>query len=107
VALLLEAAQVTRLYDAFLVNVFCPLASTYDANGNQTAATGLGRTVTYTSYNKPASIHQGTLSLTFADDVDHQRFKQTTMAGSTVTTTRYLNAFGVRGFRFPASLSHG
>jgi len=31
---------------------------TYDANGNQTA--GLGRTITYTSYNKPSSITQST-----------------------------------------------
>src|SRR5579872_2918402 len=30
---------------------------TYDANGNQTA--GLGRSVSYTSYNKPSSITQG------------------------------------------------
>jgi RHS repeat-associated protein len=65
----------------------------YDANGNQTA--GLGRAVTYTSYNKPATIAQGTLTLSFADDVDHQRFKQTMLVGSTTTTTRYLDAFGV------------
>src|ERR1043165_5843132 len=68
---------------------------TYDANGNQTAATGIGRTITYNAANKPASITQGALTLNFADDVDHQRYKQTIMTGSTVTTTRYLDAFGV------------
>jgi RHS repeat-associated protein len=67
----------------------------YDANGNQTAATGLGRTIAYNSYNKPATITQGSLTLAFTDDVDHQRFKQTMMAGAAVTTTRYLDAFGV------------
>ena len=30
---------------------------TYDANGNQTS--GLGRRISYTSYNKPSSITQG------------------------------------------------
>src|SRR5262249_44763122 len=47
---------------------------TYDANGNQTA--GLGRSIAYSSYNKPANITQGAFVLTFADDVDHQRFRQ-------------------------------
>jgi hypothetical protein len=47
---------------------------TYDPNGNQTS--GLGRSITYTSYNKPASITQGSSTLFFSDDVGHQRFKQ-------------------------------
>jgi RHS repeat-associated protein len=66
----------------------------YDPNGNQTSATGIGRTTTYNAANKTASITQGSLILSFADDVDHQRYKQTVMQGSTVTTTRYLDAFG-------------
>jgi RHS repeat-associated protein len=68
---------------------------TYDANGNQTAAGGLGRTIGYNAANKPATITQGALTLNFADDVDHQRYKQTVMQGANVTTTRYLDAFGV------------
>jgi RHS repeat-associated protein len=67
----------------------------YDANGNQTGATGIGRTVVYNASNRPASITQGSVTLNFADDVDHQRYKQTVMQGSSVTTTRYLDAFGV------------
>jgi RHS repeat-associated protein len=67
----------------------------YDANGNQTVATGIGRTISYSSYNKPATITQGALTLSFADDVDHQRYKQTVMQGSTTTTTYYFDAFGV------------
>ena len=61
----------------------------YDANGNQTA--GLGRTIGYTSFNKPASIAQGTSTLGFFHDPEHQRFKQTAPEGTTV----YLDAFGV------------
>ena len=62
---------------------------TYDANGNQTS--GLGRSITYTSYNKPASITQGTRTIAFLDDSEHQRFKQVTPEG----TTLYFDAFGV------------
>jgi RHS repeat-associated protein len=61
----------------------------YDANGNQTS--GLGRTVTYTSYNKPSTITQGTRTISFGHDPDHQRFWQATPEG----TTFYLRAFGV------------
>ncbi|MBV8755036.1 MAG: hypothetical protein JO328_19440 [Hyphomicrobiales bacterium] len=70
-------------------------AFTYDANGNQTGATGLGRTIAFNAANRPTSITQGALRLNFADDVDHQRYKQTMLQGSTVTTTSYLDAFGV------------
>ena len=61
----------------------------YDPNGNQTA--GLGRNIVYTSYNKPASIAQGTRTISFLDDTEHQRFKQVTPEG----TTLYIGAFGV------------
>jgi RHS repeat-associated protein len=62
---------------------------TYDANGNQTS--GLGRSIVFTSYNKPASITQGTRTISFLDDSDHQRFEQVTPEGSTL----YISAFGV------------
>lgn len=61
----------------------------YDQNGNQTS--GLGRTVTWTSYNKPATITQGARSASFLHDMDHQRFKQVATDG----TTLYNGAFGV------------
>ena len=70
-------------------------AFSYDANGNQTNATGIGRSIAYNAANKPTSIARGALTLNFADDVDHQRYKQTLMQGASVTTTRYLDAFGV------------
>jgi len=50
---------------------------TYDLNGNQTS--GLNRSIAWTSYNKPASITQGTRTISFVDDPDHQRFKQVTL----------------------------
>jgi len=62
---------------------------TYDPNGNQTS--GLGRTVTWSSYNKPSSITQGTRTISFYDDCEHQRFKQVTPEG----TALYVAAFGV------------
>ena len=61
----------------------------YDPNGNQTS--GLGRSVSYTSYNKPASITLGARTISFLDDTDHQRFKQVTPEGATL----YIAAFGV------------
>src|SRR4029079_3627538 len=61
----------------------------YDPNGNQPS--GIGRTITYTSYNKPASITQGTRTISFLDDSEHQRFRQVTPEGSTL----YIAAFGV------------
>ena len=62
---------------------------TYDANGNQTS--GLGRSIVFTSYNKPASITQGTRTISFLDDSEHQRFAQIEPEG----TTLYIGAFGV------------
>jgi RHS repeat-associated protein len=67
---------------------------TYDSNGNQTS--GLGRSVSYTSYNKPSSITQGSKTLSFYHDVDHQRFVQVSPEG----TTLYFDAFGVRAEAF-------
>ena len=61
----------------------------YDVIGNQTS--GLGRNMTFTSYNKPASITLGSRTINFLDDTDHQRFKQITPEGSTL----YIGGFGV------------
>jgi len=67
---------------------------TYDPNGNQTS--GLGRSVSYTSYNKPSSITQGSKTLFFYHNVDHQRFVQIAPEG----TTQYFDAFGVHAEAF-------
>jgi choline dehydrogenase-like flavoprotein len=70
---------------------------TYDLNGSQIA--GLGRGITYTSYNKPSSITQGSSRLFFSDDVDHQRFKQQTPEGTNLRRPerRHARRFGRRG----------
>ena len=71
----------------------------YDPNGNQTA--GLGRNITWTSYNMPASITLGTQTISFQHDVDHQRIKQIAPTGTTI----YINAFGVSAELFGAGTS--
>lgn len=63
---------------------------TCDADGNQTA--GLGRTIGYTSFNKPASITQGAINVAFTHDIEHQRLKKIDVNGGSTTTTLYLSA---------------
>src|SRR5579864_5915391 len=48
-----------------------------------------------TSFNKPATITQGTTSVAFTHDVDHQRYKQVATVAGNTTTTLYLAAFGI------------
>ena len=62
---------------------------TYDPNGNQTG--GLGRTISWTAANRPASITQGTNTISFQYGVNHERVMQIAPDG----TTLYFNAFGV------------
>jgi hypothetical protein len=64
-------------------------AFSYDPDGNQTS--GLGRTISYTSHSKPASITLGARTISFLDDADHHRFKQVTPEGA----TRFISAFGM------------
>jgi RHS repeat-associated protein len=73
---------------------------TYDADGNQTS--GLGRSITWSSYNKPAGITQGTQTISFLDDPGHQRFQQVTPQG----TTLYFDSFGVHA-EFAAASGSG
>ena len=51
-----------------------PLTFTYDANGNMTG--GEGRTVSWTSFNKPANISNASNSLTFSYDPNFERYKE-------------------------------
>src|SRR5580693_2418141 len=70
------------------VNGVVSTTFTYDPNGNQ--LTGNGHTAMWTSYNKPASITQGSTTISFLDDPEHQRFQQVTAQG----TTLYFDGFG-------------
>jgi RHS repeat-associated protein len=54
----------------------------YDPNGNQTS--GLGRTIGYTSFNKPSVITQGSTTILFQHDPEHQRYQQTSPQGTTL-----------------------
>ncbi|PTQ90492.1 RHS repeat-associated core domain-containing protein [Agitococcus lubricus] len=62
---------------------------TYDANGNM--MTGNGRTYTWTSFNMPASITQGSNSETFIYNANYERVKRTSVDNGQTTTTYYLN----------------
>lgn len=64
------------------------LSYTYDANGNQTA--GAGRTLEYTSFNKPSRIAQGAAVLQFACAPDRSRFRQTIVNGADTLTRHYV-----------------
>lgn len=52
----------------------------------------MGRTIGYASFNKPNSITQGTVNVSFIHDPDHQRLKKIDTNGGTATTTLYLGA---------------
>ncbi|MEZ5892445.1 MAG: RHS repeat-associated core domain-containing protein [Parvularculaceae bacterium] len=53
----------------------------YDANGNMTS--GAGRTLSWTSFNKVASITQGTTTVSWVYGPGRERVKQTSTAGDT------------------------
>ena len=72
---------------------------TYDQVGNETA--GLGRYITYTSYNKQASITQGASAIFFSHDPNHERFKQNAPEGVTL----YFDVFGIHAELFQAATS--
>lgn len=63
---------------------------TYDANGNQLA--GDGRTITWSSYNKPTLINKGSSSSAFEYGPDRARYKQTLNTSSGVSTTTYIGS---------------
>lgn len=54
----------------------------YDANGNLTS--GAGRTMSWTSFNMPASITKGTTTDSFLYGPEHQRVKQVSPAATTI-----------------------
>jgi YD repeat-containing protein len=64
----------------------------YDANGN--LLSGAGPVLTWTSFNKPASIASGGVTLSFSHGPEHDRFKEISPRGTTLTL-----ADGVSGIR--------
>jgi RHS repeat-associated protein len=57
---------------------------------------GNGLSVTYTAFNKPATITRGTASVSFDHDPEHQRYAQTSLSGVTL----YIAGGGVLAERF-------
>jgi hypothetical protein len=45
---------------------------------------GNGLSVSYTAFNKPATITRGTASVAFDHDPEHQRYAQTSLSGVTL-----------------------
>ena len=60
----------------------------YDDNGNLTS--GAGRTLTWTSFNQPATLATTTTTTTFAYGPERARIRQTRVQGSTTTTITYV-----------------
>lgn len=60
----------------------------YDANGNQ--INGDGRTLTYTSFNKPKTMAKGAASSTFYYGPNHSRIQQVNVNNGATTVTNYL-----------------
>ncbi len=60
----------------------------YDDNGNMVS--GAGRTLTWTSFNKPASVVDATTTTRFAHGPDRARIVQTRTQGATTTAIVYV-----------------
>ena len=62
----------------------------YDDNGNLTS--GDGRALTWTSFNKPASVATTSTTSTFVYGPERARIQQTQVQGATTTTIKYVGA---------------
>lgn len=60
----------------------------YDANGNMLS--GLGRTITYTSFDQPQTIARSGKTVTFAYGPDRRRSRETFQQGATSRVTTYI-----------------
>ena len=60
----------------------------YDDNGNMVS--GAGRTLTWTSFNKPATVVDAATRTAFVHGPDRARIRQTRTQGATTTTIKYV-----------------
>jgi RHS repeat-associated protein len=60
----------------------------YDTSGNMT--TNKNRTLTYSSYNKPLNITEGTTQTNFSYNANHSRYKQVKNTSAGTVTTYYM-----------------
>lgn len=65
------------------------IAYHYDANGNMTSDSS-GRTLLYTTFDKPYSISKGTHTTEFSYGPSRSRYKRVDNANGAITTTLYL-----------------
>lgn len=63
---------------------------TYDNNGNM--LTGNGRTITWSSYNKPIQVSKGQNIVSFNYGPDRARYQQVASDNVTTTTTTYIGS---------------
>jgi RHS repeat-associated protein len=64
----------------------------YDANGN--LFSGAGRTLTYTSFNMPATVTNGAATYTYTYSSDHERVRLVTQLQTGTQTSIYLHPGG-------------
>ncbi len=64
------------------------------------SSAGGSRTISYTPFNKPATITEGLNSLTFSHDPEHARFKH---VDQQLGTTLYFNGFGILAEKLTSS----
>lgn len=62
----------------------------YDAVGNRISASN-GQQITYSSFNKPTQITQGTTNLSFKYNPEHARYQQTIVRNGQTTELLYLD----------------
>jgi len=78
----------------------------YDANGNITVSAG--RTVSWMSFNLPASIMRGSNELAWAYDSEHQRVREQLKVNGTATrTTVYMNPGEGEGLYYEEEIANG
>jgi len=78
----------------------------YDANGNITSSAG--RTVSWMSFNLPASVARGANELSWAYDSEHQRVREQFKVNGTLTrTTVYINPAEGEGLYYEEEIANG
>ncbi len=74
-----------------------PATFQYDANGDQVAGSidGIGRNITYTSYNKPLTIKTAKAEVSFYYNADREKFARVDNTASKIAITHYLGNYEV------------
>ena len=76
----------------------------YDANGNQIS--GDGRSISYTSFNKPSLIIKGSTNSAYSYDADNERIEKVSVSGGKTTSSVYLGSVFERTVNYTGVVSH-